>query len=186
MYKKLDKEIGDLALWRAKRLVRDKFTNKMWVEGFPYRQDPPPQCFVEVKEWAKWFILYPGPADWGMERGLSYLEVDVSTMSKYTGIKDKHKEMIFSNHIVEYIGADIESGLFLVENMGCYFRAVWLITKGMKEGLLYTDLKYLQCSAELKVVGNMFDNKDLLENPRMSNQEIEVGLLEKTEKEKMD
>ena len=137
-------------LFKAKRL-----DNGEWVQGYLYGI------------WEKRYIL------WGMINDVpNMIEVDPSTICQCTGLKDKNGKLIWENDIVS----------FQFDNDDCPFpnkdtkkrigkvffsdfRASWSIAMG-KNGSksLNNDLwKYVQNGNRVEVIGNIFDNPELLE-----------------------
>ena len=141
----------DRYLFKAKRL-----DNGEWVEGYLYGI------------WEKRYIL------WGMTNDIpNMIEVGPSTICQCTGLKDKNGNLIWENDII----------LFQRDNDDCPFpnkdtkkrlgkvfykdfRTTFAIGMG-KNGSksLNDDLwKYVQNGNRVEVIGNIFDNKELLES----------------------
>ena len=122
-------------LYRAKRKNwRELPKEKWWVEGYLYGI------------WERRYIL------WGMTNDVpNMIEVDPSTICQCTGLKDKNGKLILENNIVKI------SGHIYV----CYwdeYNFEWgLKSKTETIGLGYID----KCIIE--VIGNIFDNPELLE-----------------------
>lgn len=91
-----------------------------------------------------------------------YAEVDESTLSQYTGLTDKNGNKIWENDIAK-------------DKKGCLYKAIW------NKKYLHTswecvkatfdvflgkkwDFTLLAENEELEVIGNMFDNPELLES----------------------
>ena len=142
--------MNDRYLYRAKR--KD---NVEWISGYLYGI------------WERKYIL------WGMINDVPDMkEVDPSTICQCTGLKDKNGKLIWENDIVS----------FQFDNDDCPFpnkdtkkrigkvffsdfRASWSIAMG-KNGSksLNNDLwKYVQNGNRVEVIGNIFDNPELLE-----------------------
>lgn len=91
-------------------------------------------------------------------------QVDESTICQCTGLKDKNGKLIWENDIVE-IGdhEDIVNGLYKViycENIHCY--ALKRNVDFHYNFFTFSDLNGFETSS--KVIGNVFDNPELLES----------------------
>lgn len=130
--------MNDRYLFKAKRA-----DNGEWVQGYYYQI------------WENGYIL------WGMTNDVpNMIEVDVSTICQHTGLKDKNGELIFENDIIERLdihdikGPSIGIIEYDVENTS--FLIHW------------TDIANYSPTFHWKnrigVIGNIFDNPELLES----------------------
>mgnify|MGYP000587330373 FL=1 len=130
--------MNDRYLFKAKRA-----DNGEWVQGYYYQI------------WENGYIL------WGMTNDVpNMIEVDVSTICQCTGLKDKNGELIFENDIIERLdihdikGPSIGIIEYDVENTS--FLIHW------------TDIANYSPTFHWKnrigVIGNIFDNPELLES----------------------
>lgn len=136
----------DRYLYKAKR--KD---NGEWVQGYLYGI------------WEKRYIL------WGMTNDIpNMIEVDPSTICQCTGLKDKNGKLIWENDIVKYhfgnVYAQIRYGAYQncfdsqkTEHIGFYVD--WSENKNYRK-----DLGYWINMVNAEVIGNIFDNKELLES----------------------
>ena len=132
----------DRYLSKAKRL-----DNHDWILGF-----------LSVHKTGKYFIRPIGGS------ALSSEEVDPTTICQCTGLKDKNGNLIWENDIVE-IGEheDTVNGLYKViycENAHCY--ALKRSVDFHYNFFTFSDLNGFETSS--KVIGNIFDNPELLES----------------------
>lgn len=130
--------MNDRYLFKAKRA-----DNGEWVQGYYYQI------------WENGYIL------WGMTNDVpNMIEVDVSNICQSTGLKDKNGELIFENDIIERLdihdikGPSIGIIEYDVENTS--FLIHW------------TDIANYSPTFHWKnrigVIGNIFDNPELLES----------------------
>ena len=138
----------DRYLYKAKR--KD---NVEWVQGYLYGI------------WEKRYIL------WGMTNDIpNMIEVDPSTICQCTGLKDKNGKLIWKNDIVKDLFSDacaqIKYGSYQscfdstkTEHVGFYVGWSGKYTKRYRK-----DLGYWINMVNAEVIGNIFDNKELLES----------------------
>ena len=87
-----------------------------------------------------------------------YAEVDPETLCQFTGLCDKNGKKIWENDVV-WLVCDGEEHIYQIvwDNSELDFKA----TKG--EENYGTNYEYLLCCDEIEVIGNIFDNKELLQ-----------------------
>ena len=136
----------DRYLFRGKRI-----DNGEWAEG---------HLITDEKDDLKYFIGYVlGTDEDGSPHDLDAVQVDPSTICQCTGLKDKNGKLIFENDIMEaHIDEDFPEDVsrFKVEWNG----KGWI--ENHPDGV---DREYLDDfdTEHFKVVGNIFDNPELLE-----------------------
>lgn len=142
----------DRYLFKAKRI-----SDGEWVQGY---------LFDDGFENGRIFIgglvieKYNGTAcdDWNVT-GIDFCEVDPSTICQCTGLKDKNGKLIWENDIVR-------------DEYGNFYKAFWQndyyqFSFCAKTGVFPIGAKWNLWSfksSEIEVVGNIFDNKELLES----------------------
>nr|DAR48662.1 MAG TPA: YopX protein [Bacteriophage sp.] len=108
--------------------------NREWVQGYLYGI------------WKKRYIL------WGMTNDVpNMIEVDPTTICQCTGLKDKNGKLIWENDIVNAVSSNSVGEPICVDG----------IVVNVTDYNLMLNLDY---SDELECVGNIFDNKELLES----------------------
>ena len=134
-------------LFRGKRI-----DNGEWVQGYLYGI------------WERRYIL------WGMTNDIpDMVEVDPSTICQCTGLKDKNGKLIFENDIVKDLFSDtaapIRYGSYQscfdstkVEHVGFYVDWSGKYNKNYRK-----DLGYWIHMVDAEIIGNAFDNPELLE-----------------------
>ena len=157
-------------LFRAKR--KD---NGEWVEGYYIYYIKRTICLFgdSVKpEDEQHVIMQDGFSDWNMPRGTVVHEIDQETLCQYTGLTDKNGKKIWENDIVRYTfdypsETATENGL--KERISSVFwsewRGSWSVYADERKGKgMNNDLfKYARNGNTVEIIGNIFDNPELLE-----------------------
>lgn len=131
----------DRYLYRAKRI-----DNGEWVEG---------NLITDEQDEKKCFIGYVfGTNDDGTQHDYDVVSVDTSTICQCTGLKDKNGKLIWENDVVTgwFDGKCITGYIMYGSN------AIFFIERKGLYGI------HLDNSEDwLEVIGNIFDNPELLE-----------------------
>lgn len=140
-------------LFKAKRI-----SDGQWVEGYLYKQ-------VGVKDRIYFAIEV-------IDNTVKAYEVDESTICQYTGLTDKNGNKIWENDVVRY-QFDTDDCIFpnkdTKKRVGKIFfsdfRASFSVAMGRNGNkAINNDLfKYVQNGNRVEVIGNIFDNPELLE-----------------------
>lgn len=133
----------DRYLFKAKRKNWQELPkDEQWVQGYYYQI------------WENGYIL------WGMTNDVpNMIEIDVSTLCQCTSLKDKNGNLIWENDICNYYNSEDKDGIGIIKND----YVLWIDgTISMRHKM--TPLFYLQCKDEWKVIGNIFDNPELMES----------------------
>ena len=89
--------------------------------------------------------------------------VDVSTICQCTGLKDKNGKLIWENDVVK----DEEGNFYKTIWQNNYYQFFsWIRVKSEIPQVDGKGDSYLLRSVEIEVIGNIFDNKELLESER--------------------
>ena len=124
----------DRYLFKGKRL-----DNGVWVQGYLFGL------------WEKRYIL------WGMTNDIpNMIEVDPSTICQCTGLKDKNGKLIWENDIVVY--RDFTEEKYVIawkQDEACF--------EYQQYGCSIMNFEQLS-GCEVEVIGNIFDNAELLES----------------------
>ena len=138
--------MDDRYLFRAKRIDTGE-----WVEGY---------LIVDEKDYSKYFIGYVfGTNEDGTPHDLDVVQVDPTTICQCTGLKDKNGKLIFENDIMEaHIDEDFPEDV-------SRFKVEWNGKGWVENHPDGVDREYLDDfdTEHFKVVGNIFDNPELLE-----------------------
>lgn len=128
-------------LFRAKRIDYEKFPKEeWWVEG---------NAFIHNNR--ETVDISTGTEDFSINK-----RVIPETLCQYTGLKDKNGKRIWENDIVR-IENSMDEGTGNIEfNCGMWY------VDGEPSNSLYDIVEYDDI-AEIEVIGNIFDNPELLE-----------------------
>ena len=128
----------DRYLFKAKRI-----DNGEWVEGYLYGI------------WEKRYIL------WGMTNDVpNMIEVDSTTICQCTGLKDKNGKLIWKNDIAK----DEKGNLYKAFWQKNYYQYSWICIKSNYLPIGAQWNLWSIKSFEIEVIGNIFDNPELLES----------------------
>lgn len=140
-------------LFRAKRI-----DNGEWVEGYYIYHIKRTICPIgdSVKpEDEQHVIMQDGFSDWNMPRNTVVFDIDPETVCQYTGLTDKNGKRIWGNDIVR-IENSMDEGIGNIE----FYGGMWYVD-GEPSNSLHDIMEYDDI-AEIEVIGNIFDNPELL------------------------
>ncbi|MBS5131135.1 MAG: hypothetical protein KHZ01_11810 [Lachnospiraceae bacterium] len=158
-------------LFKAKRKDNGK-----WVEGYYIYHIKRTICPLgdSVKpEDEQHVIMQDGFSDWNMPRDTVVYEIDPDTLCQYTGLTDKNGKKIWENDILRY-SYDYDGSPFLKDGEEIKYRAgavfwsewrgSWAVCgRGNKKCTNNDVFKYNRNPNRTEVIGNIFDNPELLE-----------------------
>ena len=152
----------DRYLFRGKRI-----DNGEWVHGYLFDDG-----FENGRVFIGGIVIekYNGTAcdDWNVT-GINFYEIDPNTICQCTGLKDKNGKLIWENDIVKDLFSDVCAQIKYGSYQNCFdstkaehvgFYVCWpdKYTKRYRK-----DLGYWINMVDAEVVGNVFDNPELLE-----------------------
>lgn len=143
-------------LFRGKRI-----DNGEWVEGYYYKMSETTYCFKEDYERKPvpehHYILQERMTDWGLPNQMVQIEIDPETLCEFTGKTDKNGKRIWESDVV-WLVYDGKEHIYQIvwDNSESDFKA----TNG--EENYESNFEYLLCCDEIEVIGNIFDNPELL------------------------
>ena len=147
-------------LFRGKR--KD---NNEWVQGYYFKRvrnyagfKTIEHCYIQYETWDEGFITY---------------EVYPETVSQFTGLTDKNGKKIFEGDIINAMALDTGKekravvcfGNFIDENNNDEYIGFFIEFDGIETTI--TQLSMEECKNRIEVIGNKYDNKELLENERI-------------------
>lgn len=124
-----------------------------WTEGYFF------------KIWDRTFLL------WGMTNDHpNMIEVIPETVGQFTGLTDKNGNKIFEGDIISATALDTGEeqravvcfGNFIDENNDDEYIGFFIEFDGIKTTI--TQLSMEECKNRIEVIGNIYDNKELLKN----------------------
>ena len=148
-----------------------------WIEGYycKWKQMRRPVCILEEK-------VVDCIITWMSDGGMSRYEIDSETLCQYTGLKDKNDKQIWENDIVSCEHKKFQDGdsveQYLFSDIMKYKRnyAVEFINTGSSYGyrlrnksihfMLTGNVIY---NHNIEVIGNVFDNPELLKQDGDTN-----------------
>lgn len=143
-------------LFKAKRLDTGE-----WVEGYYQKRYDTKNDEQHFIFWLKSYTVW------------EYAEIDPNTLCQYTGLNDKSGKKIWENDILRY-SHEYEGSPFLKEGedvkyrVGAVFWSEWrgswaVCGRGKKKCINNDVFKYNRNPNRTEVIGNVFDNPELLE-----------------------
>lgn len=152
-------------LFKAKRKNwRELSKEKQWVEGYYCKIDETTYCVEEdYKRFpvpTHHYILQETMTDWGLPNRFLQFEIDPTTLCQYTGLTDKNDKKIWEN--------DICNRKEKYPEIVTYNKGDWQLDYSYVFGKeMHTDacnLGFYVCERDcVEVIGNIFDNPELLE-----------------------
>lgn len=140
--------MNDRYLFKAKRL-----DNGEWVQGYYVKG-------LDMYGKEVHLIFEPNTMFYSSGETDGWYKVDPSTLCQCTGLKDKSGKLIWENDIVR----DKEGNCYKAFWQNNYYQFSWICVKSdiFQIGTKW-DL-YIWRSYEIEVIGNTFDNPELLES----------------------
>lgn len=146
-------------------LYKAKYRNGSWVDGFYANRQETTYCFKEDYEKHPvdklHYILQDCMTDWGLPNKFRCVPVDPSTLCRFTGKFDKNYKPIYEHDIVKTIYGRLCMVEWFDSYSYCGFDLKPICTKENLDKQPPSEC-FLWCPSDIEVVGNIFDNEDLL------------------------
>lgn len=144
-------------LFKAKRI-----DNGEWVEGIVNSHEYP---YKEIDSIQLIGTCYEN----GMGMTFAKVEmIDINTLCQYTGLTDKNGNKIWENDILSIAKVDDGFGRYYIKPIPYHANAIvkwdlcsW-IWETIEKNVLYMKFPNAWCHYECEVIGNIFDNPELL------------------------
>lgn len=150
-------------LFRAKRV-----DNGEWVEGYYIYHIKRTICPIgdSVKpEDEQHVIMQDGFSDWNMPRNTVVFNINPETLCQYTGLTDKNGRKIWENDIVHRAYHSEDDCIIVWHDGGFHFKTIH--GQYNQDRMTLLRLCFTQKSVDrLGVIGNIFDNPELLKEDR--------------------
>ena len=133
-------------LFKAKRI-----DNGEWIEGYYAEHNGKPFIGIDVSIGIDMFDVFRTPI-------IRWFEIDPQTLCQFTGLCDKNGKKIWENDVA-WLVYDGKEHIYQIvwDDSELDFKA----TNGEENYGL--NFEYLLCCEEIEVIGNIFDNKELLQ-----------------------
>ena len=146
-------------LFKAKRVE-----NGEWIEGYYYKVQETVYCFK--KDYEKnpvpihHFIIFTRTTDWGLPMQVYQTEIIPETLCQFTGLCDKNGKKIWENDICDRKEKYPE----VVKMANGDWTLDYSYVSHKERGACYCNLGfYAEERKCVEVIGNIFDNPELLE-----------------------
>ena len=132
-----------------------------WKEGYYWRTRDTTYCFTEDYDRhpnnTKHYLIFDQMTDWGLPNRKLKMDIDPETLCQYTGMIDSKGTRIFEGDIVECVYDGTVYRYVVVYDLDeLDFKA----TNGKEK--YGKNFEYLPCCEEVVVIGNIYDNLELL------------------------
>lgn len=148
------KNRGDENLFRAK-CIDETHMKGMWFDGDILHDGVTGKCYIHIED--DCLNESDKVGEEGFLQFIAY-EVDPDTICQYKGFQDCNGKKIFDGDICKYYNQIDKGGIAIIRD-DC---AEWICGK-IRQTNNITPLFYLKCSEEWEILGNVFDNPELVD-----------------------
>ena len=140
---------------KNKAFVNGEWIKGQWVQGSYWKLNKTTYCFKEDYERdpnnTEHYIVFDQMTDWGLPNRHLQADVIPETLGQYTGLTDKNGQRIFEGDICKH--RSNYSGNFII-SVVTYTDGCFLAMADNNSGFNLSD--------KLEVIGNIYDNPELL------------------------
>lgn len=146
-------------------LYRAKFHDCSWAFGFYANRKETTYCFAE--DYEKYpvktlhYIIQDHMVDWGLPNEFRCIPIDPSTLCRFTGKFDKNDKPIYEHDIVKTKYGRLCMVEWFDSDSYCGFDLKPICTTDNLEKQPPSEY-FLWFQGDIEVVGNIFENEDLL------------------------
>lgn len=148
-------------LYRAKTYKN----NNSWVDGFYANRKETTYCFTEDYERCPvrkmHFIIKEYMTDWGLPNEFKCIQINPSTLCRFTGKFDRNGKPIYEHDIVKTQYGRLCMVEWFDSDSYCGFDLIPINTKENLDKKPPSEY-FLWFQRDIEVVGNIFDNESLL------------------------
>lgn len=133
-----------------------------WQEGYYWRTNETTYCFKEDYERnpdnTKHYILFDRMTDWGLPNHKYRMDIEPETLFQYTGLTDKNGRKLWEHDIVQAWS----EGSCAVGEVRRRIDGLWIIFPAWQGNEFWGLCPNDKGKTTVEVIGNIFDNPDLL------------------------
>ena len=157
--------------------------SKCWRYGYYFLKEDITLCAIydSKEQWEEdkkknehHLILWNGFSDWNMPKLHYQSEVDGESVGQFTGLYDKNKKEIYNGDIVKSTKSKYkrfdDDGIYEVyfNKFLCHYALIASRNKWETKHGQYDNYSLTECKAkEFEVIGNIYENLELLENKQL-------------------
>lgn len=157
-----------------KALGADEADKSHWYTGYYWRTQDTTYCIAldydENPNNTHHYILFDEMTDWGLPNRKLRADINPNTLCEYTGKRDYNKKLIWEHDIVRV------TNTYNAPATVSWYAVRYLPEAGAfvftdPKGYMYNNLNGFHERCHIEVMGNEFDNPELLENIRCQTPE---------------
>lgn len=113
---------------------------------------------IDNGEWIEGDLVHAPDGRTAVSTYDDLVETVPETVCQWTGLTDKNNRKIFEGDICKYYNSEDKDGIAVIREDYAEWR-----NGTIRQKEIMTPLFYLKCSKEWEVIGNIFDNPELLQ-----------------------